>query len=477
MAQYSPAVQTLLDRIDNLQAQIEVLRPVKPELVDKIFQKYRLDWNYNSNSIEGNSLNYGETVAFIMEGLTAKGKPLKDHLDIKGHNEAIDFLVDMQQQGSELTERDIRGLHQMILVEPYQSRAQTADGQVTSKTIQLGVYKSSPNHVETRTGQIHYYATPEETPAKMHELMEWYRANRKKMHPLVLSALFHHRFVAIHPFDDGNGRMSRLLSNLILMQANFPPIVVRKENKSIYYSILNQADAGLDEPLIEYFAELLIHSLEIYLKGMRGEDISEVDDLDKELDLFIASFDDEELTKEPLSVDIIKQTNSFLFKPLLYLLEVRLLKISRLFFKSNAYITITTAINGNSGTTNGISYESVPIVKFYSDFAPNLHTYILDYFKKNTNIFPKNFIHLKINFIFEEFKPNFPIESLNDYIAVNFYLTYFTVHTQFSNGKIFKGGYPKSLSEVELNNISDIVIKEMMDRINAKIKDSRIASD
>jgi Fic family protein len=278
MNQYPSAVQTRLNRIDGLQKEIEALKPISSEQESRIFQKFRLDWDYQSSAIEGNSLNYGEAVAFIMEGLTAKGKPLKDHLDIQGHNEAINFLLEILKEGGELTERDIRELHQLIMGEPYQMNTQTADGQPTIRTIQVGVYKLSTNHVQRASGEIHYYATPEETPVLMQELMDWYRENRKKMHPLVLSATFHHKFSSIHPFDDGNGRLARLLSNLILMQAGMPPVIVRHDQRREYFNVLSQADAGVIDPLIEYFADILIHSLELYLRGARGETITEVDE-------------------------------------------------------------------------------------------------------------------------------------------------------------------------------------------------------
>src|ERR1700761_3159726 len=149
--------------INSLKEKIENLRPLSQEVEGKVFQKLRLDWNYNSNAIEGNKLNYGETVAFLMEGITAKGKPLKDHLDIRGHNAAIDFLLELMKDSRLMTETDIRSLHEIILVEPYDSPAKTAEGYPTTKRINLGQYKTSPNHVKTSTGEIHYYATPEET--------------------------------------------------------------------------------------------------------------------------------------------------------------------------------------------------------------------------------------------------------------------------------------------------------------------------
>jgi len=178
---------------------------------------------------------------------------------------------------AELTERDIRAIHEIILVEPYDIRAVTSDGTPTTKRVRLGEYKSSPNHVKTLTGETHYYASPEETPIKMRELMDWYRASKDDpdIHPLVLSAVLHHRFVAIHPFDDGNGRMARLLMNLIFFQNEYPPAVIRLDDRNAYYLALSQADAGDLKPFVEYIGECLIHSFNICLKAAKGESIEE----------------------------------------------------------------------------------------------------------------------------------------------------------------------------------------------------------
>jgi Fic family protein len=278
----------ILQEIDALKKQIDSMRPLPPDVEGRVMQKLRLDWNYNSNAIEGNKLSYGETVAFLMEGITAKGKPLKDHLDIRGHNEAINFLLDMVKDDRPLSEADIRGLHEMILVEPYDVSAQTAEGMPTKKRIIPGIYKTTANHVQTATGETHYYATPEETPAKMRELMEWYYEadNNTEIHPVVVAALFHHKFVAIHPFDDGNGRLSRILMNLVLLKKGYPPVVVKMDDRRNYYSLLSRADVGESWPFVEYIVELLQWSLKLYLKGAKGESIDEENDVDKKIALF-----------------------------------------------------------------------------------------------------------------------------------------------------------------------------------------------
>ena len=256
----------LLQEVDALKKQIDDMRPLPEDVEDRIWQKLRLGWNYHSNAIEGNRLSYNETKAFLMEGTIAKDKPLKDHVDIRGHNEAINFVLSIEKETRPISEADIRNLHKMMLVEPYDIKTQTADGLPTTKRIALGEYKTLPNHVKTATGEIHYYSTPEETPAKMQELMEWYAeaSANPEIHPVVIAALFHHRFVSIHPFDDGNGRLSRILMNLILMQNGFPPVIIIWSDSQDYYSLLGRADNDDFWPFVEYITGGVKDSLESF---------------------------------------------------------------------------------------------------------------------------------------------------------------------------------------------------------------------
>lgn len=274
--------------VDQQKATVDSHRPLSKELENKIFQKLKLDWNYNSNAIEGNQLSYGETVAFLNFGLTAKGKPFKDHLDIKGHNEAVGFMLELIKEDRAISESDIKDLHKIILVEPYSSKIISPQGIEFEKEIKIGQYKTSPNHVKTVSGDIHYYTNPEEVAFEMNNLLEWYRnAEAENLHPVVLSAVFHHKFTSIHPFDDGNGRLARILSNFILLKHSYPVIVIKNRDKVQYYAALNIADNGIYNDLIKLFAENIGYSLDIMQKAINGENINEADDLDKEIELFV----------------------------------------------------------------------------------------------------------------------------------------------------------------------------------------------
>ncbi|AMR26304.1 hypothetical protein A0257_03795 [Hymenobacter psoromatis] len=278
---------SLFANLDRLRADLDALRPLAPEQEARVLQKFRLEWNYNSNAIEGNSLTLGETRSLLLHGLTAAGKPMRDHLDIKGHNEAVHALEDFVRAERPLTEHFIREMHQVLLGEAYEVPAQTPDGQPTRKLIQPGRYKSSPNNVLTTTGEMFYFASPEETPARMTDLVDWYRQQEPTpaLPPVALAAEFHYRFVRIHPFDDGNGRMARLLMNLILLRHGYPMTVIKAADRNRYLAALAAADADEFEPFLSFIAENVEDSLRLMIRAARGESIEEPSDLDKKLAL------------------------------------------------------------------------------------------------------------------------------------------------------------------------------------------------
>ena len=439
----------LLKKIDALKSEIESMRPLPPEREGRIFQKLRLDWNFHSNAIEGNSLTYGETNAFLMEGLTAKGKPLKDHLDLKGHNEAIDFLRHFIDKNEEITERDIRELHKMILVEPYKSKAISPGGQPSEKTIQIGQYKTQPNHVQTATGEMFYFASPEETPAKMHDLMERYRANRGTIHPVELAALFHYDFVRIHPFDDGNGRMSRLLMNFILMQFGFPPVVIKTSKKAEYFYALRSADVGDKDVFVEYVGEQLVHSMEIYLRGARGEDISEADDLDKDLALFIKSYEKADLSK-------IRLDNK---------------KWSRIFAKQLVQLIISVHKRGH-----GIS--GLFISNFIKIWAKNsnietigpaiFNPHSINWNQLYEILDKPHLIQFGVEFNYEGFKKSIPPIDTFKNLFIDFDEYSFTVSVSNNPNKKIEVGYGVELTLKQLNSIEIYFLNELMEEIKQK---------
>ncbi len=281
-----------IEKAEQLKNELDSLRPLDAEAEARIMQKFRLDWNYHSNHLEGNSLTFGETKVLILFDKAVGDKNFKDYDEMRDHNLVIKIIEESSKDNTELTEKFIREIHLLLLKKSHFKEAQTPNGKPTRRKIEVGKYKTQPNHVITLTGEPFHFATPEETPAKMHELIEWFRKEREKpdVNPIILAALFHYRFIRIHPFDDGNGRVARILMNFILMQFDYPPVIIKTEDKQNYLTVLQLADAGDLEPFIEYIAENLVYSLEIMIRGAKGESIEEPDDLDKELALLERKF-------------------------------------------------------------------------------------------------------------------------------------------------------------------------------------------
>ena len=208
---------------------------------------------YNSNAIEGNSLTLKETFFVINEGITIKGKPLKDHLEARDHQHALSYLYELVQSKKKqpLSEHLIRTLHYLVI--------ENIDKEFA------GVYRNSNVII---TGSDHTPPDALEIPAQMNELLQWYRNNQSKLAMVELAALFHHKLVYIHPFFDGNGRSARLVMNIILMQAGFPLVIILKNDRKKYYRVLQQADQGDSIPLVHFIARCAERSLDIYLKNI-----------------------------------------------------------------------------------------------------------------------------------------------------------------------------------------------------------------
>lgn len=248
-----------LKTIDQIRAQIDVLRPFNNDLQKTLQEQLRIEWTYNSNAIEGNSLTLGETAFFLREGLTSEGKPLQDYLEARNHAEAIDKLQDIISNKQVITEHLIKSLHSVLMKGADFSVAQGRDNQVIHKKIHVGEYKKQPNHVLTLSGKIHKYADPIHVHDEMESLLDWLKS-AKLLHPVDRAAQFHYKFVSIHPFDDGNGRMSRLLMNLLLMQAGYYPCIIQNAHRRKYIQVLEQVDSVKDVTLFTTFVaqELLV---------------------------------------------------------------------------------------------------------------------------------------------------------------------------------------------------------------------------
>lgn len=238
-------------RLEENKRKLDALRPLPVQAVKKLREQFELEMTYNSNAIEGNSLTLKETYLVISEGLTIKGKPLKDHLEAKNHTEALGYLSELidKDKRHAISEQFIRLLHQLVVQDTDKEWA--------------GQYRNSAVMI---TGTDHRPPEAFEVPRLIQELLEWVKTEKTKLHVVELAALFHHKLVHIHPFFDGNGRTARLAMNIFLLQAGYPLVIVLKNDRKKYYRVLALADKGQYEPLVRFIAQAVERSLSIYLK-------------------------------------------------------------------------------------------------------------------------------------------------------------------------------------------------------------------
>ncbi|MBI5917345.1 MAG: Fic family protein [Bacteroidetes bacterium] len=270
-----------------MKLELDALLPMEPKDEERLWKKFRLEWNYNSNHIEGNTLTYSQTELLLISNQAIGDRDFREFEEMKAHNIAIEMVREIAEDVERpLTESFIRILNATILKEPFWKEAETEDGQKTRRLIKIGEYKELPNSVRPQNGEMFHYSSPEETPAKMQDLLNWYRESiDSAMHPLEIAAKFHYKFVRIHPFDDGNGRVARLVMNYVLLKNGYPPVIIKSSDKKNYFLALNKADVGDLDAFVEYIGKELVWSLEKNIAAAKGQSIDEPEDVDKEISL------------------------------------------------------------------------------------------------------------------------------------------------------------------------------------------------
>ncbi len=254
------------------------IQPVSDRDRERLSRRFTIDYNYNSNHIEGNTLTYGQTEILLLFGKIVGEATVRDVQEMTASNVGLKMMSEEANlPNMPLTQNFIRTLHKTLLREDYTVYRNLPGGMQTSYTIHAGQYKTRPNSVITRYGDRFEYASPEETPALMTDLINWYNSEEElgRLSPVELAALFHYRYIRIHPFEDGNGRIARLLVNYILSRHGLPMIVVRSRKKQEYLEALHQADlnvgvipsqgahAALEniEPFVRYFHNLVANEI------------------------------------------------------------------------------------------------------------------------------------------------------------------------------------------------------------------------
>lgn len=248
---YFDGLEKQLERIHEKKRELDKKRPIPSYVLKSIKESLSIEWTYNSNSIEGNTLTLQETKMVIEDGFTIKGKSLREHFEVVNHQEAIEFVESLASNEYVLNKLDILSIHHLVL--------QKIEKDFAGKYRTSGVRISGANFVPPNALKVDEFVG---------ELIDF--ANDSEVDILIRSAIFHHRFVWIHPFFDGNGRTARLLLNLILMKSGFPPAIILKNDRKKYYDALNQANNQDYSKLVLLILQAVERTLDIYLGNLNN---------------------------------------------------------------------------------------------------------------------------------------------------------------------------------------------------------------
>ena len=249
--------ENILKSIEGKKRELDNYRPLSPDIVKKLKEQFLVEWTYNSNAIEGNTLTLQETELVINRGLTIGNKSLREHFEAINHKDCINLIEKYVQKKEHLSLEIIKELHRLILK--------------NINDVQAGVFRQTNVRI---LGAVHIPPAPIKIERLVMDFINWFYENKRTIPVPELAALVQYKFVCIHPFIDGNGRTARLLMNLILMQNGYPPAIILNLDRKKYYRVLRQADLDKPEEYIDFIGKSIERSLIIYLNAIKPADAS-----------------------------------------------------------------------------------------------------------------------------------------------------------------------------------------------------------
>ena len=274
-----PAERLTAENLRRMHGQWQEAPPMPPDVKAHCWANTRIRWNAYTSAIEGFNTDYQSTSELLLRGRVRKDTRLEDIDAVRGHDAALAQLRDGINQKRSLTEEGLLALHGVLLIAAY--RARDPNGYVLNYFVTPGAYKSRPNIVRTPQ-QIIEFAPPEEVPDRMRAFVSrWNRrldiALQDPFHfdPALLWAECHLEFINIHPFDDGNERMARLIANYLAMRMGYPPMVITLEQREAYFSALQAMQLALQDgdiqPLRDLHASCMVTALDFAIAVARGQ--------------------------------------------------------------------------------------------------------------------------------------------------------------------------------------------------------------
>lgn len=446
-------LKTLLERIEQNQQAISQYGKFDDALLKKINYKLRLDWNYYSNRIEGGTLTKAETRSVMVGNIDVKGKPLRDIMEMSGHDKLVIDVLKMSKGELTLAEKRIKDIHRAIMHE-----------EDSEKQKFVGNWKQEDNEIINYKNEKISFTNWREVPEAVHQLLdktnaqlEQYHTGKSALHAIEIAAQFHIDFITIHPFYDGNGRTTRILTNIILMACGYPAIIIKDQHKKSYYQLLGdiQAYGGNPNLFYEFLAERILDTQQLILDAIAGKEIDELDDIDKEILLFKQELSNKE------AVGNIKRSNTLIAE--LYLNNLKLLfdfilekhlELNELFAENDFNRRINNSYPSNYPKDKDYIEEQFKIVvspesnkSQYSKQAIDmiaLGIHHKGFLKDNMNVFD---VHFNLYIKFDDFK--------------------------FHIGDLYKSKYSFLYSSIidttSTQKIAAEIVKEHLDEIKSKI--------
>ncbi|MBK7056078.1 MAG: Fic family protein [Leptospiraceae bacterium] len=241
----------LLKSLLGKKKELDKYRPLDKAIVDKLREQFLVEWTYNSNAIEGNTLTLQETELVLRNGITIGNKSLREHFEVINHKAGIDFIYNTIKKKTKLSKTLILNLHELILTKIDDENA--------------GVFRRTQVRI---LGSRHIPPNPLKINSLIEDMVGWYYEHYPQMSVPELAAWVHFKFVHIHPFIDGNGRTARLIMNLILMQHGYPPAVILHLDRKKYYRVLREADSDKFDSYMDFIGRSIERSLIIYLQAV-----------------------------------------------------------------------------------------------------------------------------------------------------------------------------------------------------------------
>lgn len=461
-------LQNKIHEVNKLHSLIHSHGKLSDDIKKRINYRFRLDWNYYSNAIEGGTLTRNETRSVMIDSLDIGGKSLRDILEMKGHDEVVKEILAIGQGNANLSEKRIKSFHKLIIKDENPENAEA-----------IGNWKKESNHIINYKDEKYNFADPSEVPELIHKLIDKTNAllesldTKKPKEQMVLIPLkFHLEFINIHPFYDGNGRMARILSNLLLISLGFPPFIVTTKDKDRYNKILADIQCYGGEPdlLYEFLCDLIIRSQNLVLDVINGKDIDFEDDFEKELALLDQEFADKKEASLRINNELIQTIYSNSLRNLFLEIETQLSGLDKRFNSKEIRYSMLPLVylvedEKMNSTLNGLENQL-----FFDYQQPEIygHDVHKQYPINEKNLKRQLISQIEISYNWTGFKKaGTKAFNINTQLTVRFDEFKYAIFIPFNNNQqLVEHLYDEQLSEFDIDN----VIKWLQDGLLEQIK-------